>query len=142
MENEVQISLRLYKENKPTAKQAATTTQTVCSPLSGCCNINIDQLRDSISMLTAHKAECGGKCTLKGETMHSCLDVIMQASCIKCGHVFSIKTSPRAQNEQWQTVDSQLGCSSQRTVYWRRVDTLEFHTCTHGRPWYAQTNVF
>ena len=64
----------------------------------------MDQLRDSIGMLTAHSAECGGKCTLEGETMHSGLAVIMQASCAKCGHVFSIKTSPRAQTsngKQW-----------------------------------------
>ena len=60
----------------------------------------MDQLRDSIGMLTAHSAECGGKCTLEGETMHSSLAVIMQASCVKCGHVFSTKTSPRAQNQQ------------------------------------------
>ena len=36
--------------------------------------------------------------------MHSGLAVIMQASCVKCGHVFSIKTSPRAQTsngKQW-----------------------------------------
>ena len=36
--------------------------------------------------------------------MHSGLAVILQASCIKCGHIFSIKTSPRAQTsngKQW-----------------------------------------
>ena len=64
----------------------------------------MDQLGDSISMLTAHRAECGGRCTLVGETMHSCLAVIMHASCIKCGHVFYIKMSPLAQTsngKQW-----------------------------------------
>jgi hypothetical protein len=95
---------RLNKENKqPTTTQAATT-QAVCTPLSGCRIMNMDQLRDSISMLTAHSAECGGQCTLEGETMHSGLAVILQASCIKCGHIFSIKTSPRAQTsngKQW-----------------------------------------
>lgn len=89
---------RLNKENcRPTA-------QAVCSSLSGCRIVNMDQLRDSIDMLTAHSAECGGKCTLEGETMHSGLALIMQASCIKCGLVFSMKTSPRAQTsngKQW-----------------------------------------
>ena len=97
---------RLNKENTPQTTQAVTVTatQAVCTPVSGCRIVNMDQLRDSISMLTAHSAQCGGKCTLEGETMHSGLAVIMQASCVKCGHVFSIRTSPRTETsngKQW-----------------------------------------
>ena len=84
-------SARLNKENTPHATQTVTTTQAVCSPISGCRIVNMDQLRDSISMLTAHSAQCGGKCTLEGETMHSGLAVILQASCVKCGQVFSVE---------------------------------------------------
>ena len=97
-------SARLNKENTPHATQTVTTTQAVCSPISGCRIVNMDQLRDSISMLTAHSAQCGGKCTLEGETMHSGLAVILQASCVKCGQVFSVRTSPRAETssgKQW-----------------------------------------
>ena len=95
-------SARLNKGNIPHTTQTVTPTQAVCSPISGCRIINMDQFRDSISMLTAHSAQCGGKCTLDGETMHSGLAVILQASCVKCGHVFSIRTrTETSSGKQW-----------------------------------------
>ena len=98
------------------------------------------QLRDSISMLTKHSAQCSGKCTLEGENVHSGLAVIKQASCIKCGQV-SIRMSPRTE-PAIKAVDSQLGCSSQGNGDWRWVDMLELHACNIGNPWHEQVAVF
>ena len=81
------------KANTPHTTDTVTTTQIVCSPISGCIIFNMDQLWDSISSLIAHSTQCGGGCTLDRETMHLRLAVILQASCVKCGQVFSIRTS-------------------------------------------------
>ena len=79
----------LYYVKRPMyVVQTVAATQAVWTPSQ---IVNMDQLRESISMLTTHSAQCSGKCTLEGETMHLGLAVIMQASCVKCGQVFSIR---------------------------------------------------
>ena len=104
----------------------------------------MNQLHDSISTLTAHSAKCGGKCTIEGESMHSGLAVILQASCIKWGQILSIRTSPRVQTssgKNGQKMNGQLGCSSWRNVHWWWFDTVKLYPGTYGCPWYAKANV-
>ena len=71
--------------------------------------INLDQLCESIDILTSHSAECGGKCVIEGETMHSGLAVILQASCTKCHKLFHIRTSPRVQTEKGKKLSVNIG---------------------------------
>ena len=108
----------------------------------GCWIVNMDQLRDSISILTTHSAQCGRKCTLEGETMHSGLAVIMQASCVKSGQVFSIRTSPHREISNGKQQTFNFGCSSWGDGDWRQVDTLELYACNDGSPWHEQAAVF
>ena len=64
----------------------------------------MEELQKSIEMLMAHSAECGGKCEIEGESMHSGLAVVLQAVCTECRKVFSIYSSPRvktASGRRW-----------------------------------------
>ena len=57
--------------------------------------MNVAELQKSIEVFTSHSAQCGGTCTLEGESMHSGLAVVFRAVCRKCSKVFSICSSPR-----------------------------------------------
>ena len=71
--------------------------------------INLEQLQESVGLLTSHSAECGGKYIIEGESMHSGLAVILQASCTKCQKHFSIRTSPRVQTQSGKKWSVNIG---------------------------------
>lgn len=71
--------------------------------------MNMEQLCESVGTLTSHSAQCGGKCLIEGESMHSGLAVILQASCSKCHKIFSIWTSPRVQTAEGKKWSVNIG---------------------------------
>ena len=53
------------------------------------------ELSKSIEELTSHSSECGGVCSLQGETFHAGLAVVLAATCSKCQQQFRIHSSPQ-----------------------------------------------
>ena len=124
-------------------KENYNTQHNFTNPLSGCQIVNIDQLRDSIGTLTAHSTNVVGNVSLKKKECTQAWPCSNQASCVKCGQNFSIRTSPRVQTssgEKWTV--GQLGCSSWRNVHRWWFDMVELHTSTYGCPSYAKANVY
>lgn len=72
--------------------------------------------------------------------MHSGLGVILQASCVKCGQIFTSEHHFMCKPEVGK-MDGQLGCSSWRNVYKWWLDMVELRTGTYGCPWHAKANV-
>lgn len=60
--------------------QTATTESPIAVQnafsLKGSCIVNVTELQKAVEMLTSHCAQCGGTCTLDGESMHSGLAVV------------------------------------------------------------------
>jgi len=103
--------------------------------------ITINQwLRDPISTLTAHSAKCGRKFTIEGESMYSGLVVIFQASCVKCGQIFSFRKSPCVQTSSGK-MGGHLGYSSWRNVHQWWFDMVELYTGTLWMSHVCKANV-
>lgn len=95
-------------QEEPASSNAQLTQEEVTTPntITGCRIMNMEQLCESVGTLTSHSAQCGGKCLIEGESMHS---VILQASCSKCHKIFSIRTSPRIQTAEGKTWSANIG---------------------------------
>jgi hypothetical protein len=97
------------RQEEPASSNAQLSQEEVTTPntITGCRIMNMEQLCESVGTLTSHSAQCGGKCLIEGESMHSGLAVILQASCSKCHKIFSFWTSPCV-----QTVEGKNGLST------------------------------
>ena len=55
--------------------------------------MDIGNLSTVVQEITMHSAECGGKCSVDGEVMHSGLAAVLKLTCNKCSKDFRLQTS-------------------------------------------------
>ena len=100
---------RVNKENLQTSTALASSSSMDSHDLKGSRIMNVAELQKSIEVITSHSAQCGGTCTLEGESMHSGLAVVFRAVCSKCSKVFSICSSPRVVTQKGKKWSVNLG---------------------------------
>ena len=96
-------------EQAQTATTESPTAVQNAFSLKGSRTVNVTELQKAVEMLTSHCAQCGGTCTLDGESMHSGLAVVFRAVCSKCSKVFSICSSSKVTTQNGKRWSINLG---------------------------------
>ena len=71
--------------------------------------INLSNLSMAFQVISTHATECGGECSLTGETYRTGLASVLQVRCEQCTEMFSIPSSKRVKTSDGRHWEVNLG---------------------------------